>query len=126
MGLQSLPVAFGVDTAKWITVGTIDVTQFAVAAYLAVGLHEPVYAAVLTALILPQARPSPQGTSEKHCARTGHALGSACCARPPREQSRARWLWCHTPARRRPAPLRLCRPARRRVLCAGVQVQLRT
>ncbi len=55
MGLQSLPVAFGVDTAKWITVGTIDVTQFAVAAYLAFGLHEPVYAAVLTALILPQA-----------------------------------------------------------------------
>ncbi|KAK9827242.1 hypothetical protein WJX81_001862 [Elliptochloris bilobata] len=54
MGLQSLPVAFGVDTAKWITVGTIDVTQFSVAAYLAFGLHEPVYAAVLTALILPQ------------------------------------------------------------------------
>ena len=27
MGLQSLPVAFGIDTAKWITVGTIDVTQ---------------------------------------------------------------------------------------------------
>jgi len=57
MGLQSLPVAFGVDTAKWITVGTIDVTQFAVAAYLAFGLHEPVYAAVLTALILPQVPP---------------------------------------------------------------------
>ena len=59
MGLQSLPVAFGVETAKWITVGTIDVTQFSVAAYLAFGLHEPVYAAVLTALILPQARPEP-------------------------------------------------------------------
>ena len=59
MGLQSLPVAFGVETAKWITVGTIDVTQFSVAAYLAFGLHEPVYAAVLTALILPQARHEP-------------------------------------------------------------------
>ena len=59
MGLQSLPVAFGVETAKWITVGTIDVTQFSVAAYLAFGLHEPVYAAVLTALILPQARSEP-------------------------------------------------------------------
>ena len=59
MGLQSLPVAFGVETAKWITVGTIDVTQFSVAAYLAFGLHEPVYAAVLTALILPQARLEP-------------------------------------------------------------------
>lgn len=27
MGLQSLPVAFGIDTAKWICVSTIDVTQ---------------------------------------------------------------------------------------------------
>ncbi len=54
MGLQSLPVAFGVDTAKWITVGTIDITQFAVAAYLYFGLHEPLYAGILTALILPQ------------------------------------------------------------------------
>lgn len=54
MGLNSLPVAFGVDTAKWITVGTIDVTQIAVAAYLAFGRHETTYAAVLSALILPQ------------------------------------------------------------------------
>lgn len=34
LGLQSLPVAFGVETAKWLTVGTIDLTQLAVAAYL--------------------------------------------------------------------------------------------
>ena len=54
MGLQSLPVAFGVDTAKWITVGTIDITQFSVAAYLFFGLHEPLYGGILTALILPQ------------------------------------------------------------------------
>ena len=27
MGLQSLPVAFGVETAKWICVSSIDVTQ---------------------------------------------------------------------------------------------------
>ncbi len=27
MGLQSLPVAFGVETAKWICVSTIDATQ---------------------------------------------------------------------------------------------------
>lgn len=54
MGLQSLPVAFGVDTAKWITVGTIDITQFAVAAYLLFGLNEPLYGGILTALILPQ------------------------------------------------------------------------
>ncbi len=54
MGLNSLPVAFGPEVAKWITVATIDVTQIAVAAYLAVGRHETTYAAVLTALILPQ------------------------------------------------------------------------
>ena len=56
MGLNSLPVAFGPEVAKWITVGTIDVTQLAVAAYLALGRHETVYAAVLTGLILPQVR----------------------------------------------------------------------
>lgn len=54
MGLQSLPVAFGVETAKWITVGTIDITQAAVAAYLFFGLNEPLYGAILTALVLPQ------------------------------------------------------------------------
>ncbi len=60
MGLQSLPVAFGVETAKWITVGTIDVTQFAVAAYLFLGLKEPLYGGILTALILPQVQSCPQ------------------------------------------------------------------
>ena len=54
MGLNSLPVAFGPETAKWITVGTIDVTQLSVAAYLAFGLHEPIYGTVLLALVLPQ------------------------------------------------------------------------
>ena len=56
MGLNSLPVAFGPETAKWITVGTIDVTQLSVAAYLVAGLHEPIYGAVLFALVLPQVR----------------------------------------------------------------------
>ncbi|KAL4446702.1 hypothetical protein ABPG77_007946 [Micractinium sp. CCAP 211/92] len=54
LGLQSLPVAFGVDTAKWICVGSIDITQLCVAAYLAWGLDEPIYGGVLLALILPQ------------------------------------------------------------------------
>lgn len=54
MGLQSLPVAFGVDTAKWICVASIDATQLGVAAYLAFGLNEPIYGAVLLGLILPQ------------------------------------------------------------------------
>ena len=31
MGLQSLPVAFGTDAAKWICVSAIDVTQLSVA-----------------------------------------------------------------------------------------------
>lgn len=53
MGLQSLPVAFGVDTAKWICVSTIDLTQMAVAAWLAI-IGETPYALVLSGLIAPQ------------------------------------------------------------------------
>lgn len=53
LGLQSLPVAFGVDTAKWLTVGTIDLTQLAVAAYL-YSIGETTYALVLLGLIAPQ------------------------------------------------------------------------
>ena len=53
MGLQSLPVAFGVDTAKWICAGSVTLTQLGVAAYLA-AIGEPVYAAVLLGLVLPQ------------------------------------------------------------------------
>ena len=79
MGLNSLPVAFGPEVAKWITVGTIDVTQIAVAAYLAFGRHENVYAAVLTALILPQVcMLSPPSVSEQACADYVHCK-CACC-----------------------------------------------
>jgi chlorophyll synthase len=53
MGLQSLPVAFGVDTAKWICAGSVTLTQLGVAGFLYTW-DEPVYAAVLLALILPQ------------------------------------------------------------------------
>jgi chlorophyll synthase len=53
MGLQSLPVAFGVDTAKWFCAGSVTLTQLGVAAYL-YGIHEPLYATILLALILPQ------------------------------------------------------------------------
>lgn len=53
MGLQSLPVAFGVDAAKWITVGTIDITQLLVAAYL-YSIGETTYALALLGLIAPQ------------------------------------------------------------------------
>jgi chlorophyll synthase len=53
LGMNSLPVAFGVDTAKWICVGSIDATQLGVAAYL-YAIGEPLYAAILFGLVLPQ------------------------------------------------------------------------
>jgi len=53
LGMNSLPVAFGIDKAKWICVASIDVTQLGVAAYLwAIG--ESLYAAILFGLVLPQ------------------------------------------------------------------------
>lgn len=52
-GMQSLPVMFGVDRAKWICVGMIDVFQLLVAAALLVE-GEPKYAAAIVALVLPQ------------------------------------------------------------------------
>ena len=59
LGMQSLPVAFGTTTASYICCATIDVTQLSVAAYLYLGLGEPVYALVLLGLTLPQVRPPP-------------------------------------------------------------------
>lgn len=53
LGLQSLPVVFGVDKAKWICVGAVTLTQMGVAAYLA-SINETLYAGILLALILPQ------------------------------------------------------------------------
>ena len=52
-GLMSLPVAFGVEKAKWICVGSIDATQLAVAAYLRT-IGEVGYSNALLALIFPQ------------------------------------------------------------------------
>ena len=46
-------MAFGVENAKWLTVGTIDITQLAVAAYLFY-IGETTYAFVLLGLIAPQ------------------------------------------------------------------------
>lgn len=54
LGLQSLPVAFGMEKAKWICVASIDVTQLCVAAYLYFGLEEKTNALILLGLILPQ------------------------------------------------------------------------
>lgn len=53
LGLKSLPVMFGVTTAAWICVAMIDLFQLGIAAYL-VSIHENLYAAILTLLIIPQ------------------------------------------------------------------------
>jgi len=53
LGMNSLPVAFGIDKAKWICVASIDVTQLGVAAYL-YAIGETTFAAVLLGLVLPQ------------------------------------------------------------------------
>lgn len=53
LGLASLPVMYGVQRAKWLSVGLIDLFQMLVAGYLA-SIGETTYAAALGALILPQ------------------------------------------------------------------------
>ncbi|OVA02729.1 UbiA prenyltransferase family [Macleaya cordata] len=53
LGLQSIPVAFGMDTAKWICVGAIDITQITVVGYL-LGAGKPYHALALLGLIIPQ------------------------------------------------------------------------
>jgi len=98
MGLDSLPVAFGVDTAKYICVGSIDATQLGVAAYLALGLHQTTYAAVLLGLVLPQIffqfkyfLPDPIANDVKYQVghgrarggRWGRAPGCCCCCPTP-------------------------------------------
>jgi hypothetical protein len=55
LGLKSLPVVYGVDTAKWICVSTIDGFQLLIAAYLW-AIDSKGYAAVLLLLIIPQVR----------------------------------------------------------------------
>jgi chlorophyll/bacteriochlorophyll a synthase len=46
-------VAFGIEKAKWLTVGAIDITQILVASYLFY-IGETTYALVLLGLIAPQ------------------------------------------------------------------------
>jgi chlorophyll/bacteriochlorophyll a synthase len=53
LGLNSLPVMFGVGTAAWICVLMIDIFQSGIAAYL-VYIHENFYAVLLLLLIIPQ------------------------------------------------------------------------
>ena len=53
LGLNSLPVMFGVGTAAWICVLTIDLFQAAIAGYL-IGIQENLYATILLLLVIPQ------------------------------------------------------------------------
>ncbi len=53
LGLQSLPVAFGVKKAAWICVLAIDFFQAGVAAYL-IAIQQNLYAVLLILLIIPQ------------------------------------------------------------------------
>jgi len=53
LGLQSLPVMFGVGPAAWICVLMIDVFQVGIVAYL-MSIHENLYATALLLLIIPQ------------------------------------------------------------------------
>ena len=53
LGLQSLPVMFGVKTAAWICVLMIDVFQAGVALYL-ISIGQHLYATILILFIVPQ------------------------------------------------------------------------
>lgn len=53
MGLNSLPVAFGIDGAKYICAASVTLTQLGVAAYI-YSLGETTYALILLGLLLPQ------------------------------------------------------------------------
>jgi chlorophyll synthase len=53
LGLQSLPVMFGIGTAAWICVLMIDTFQAGIAAYL-IAVHQNLYAFILIMLIIPQ------------------------------------------------------------------------
>lgn len=53
LGLNSLPVMFGVGTAAWICVLMIDIFQIGVAAYL-LSLQQNLYAVILILLVIPQ------------------------------------------------------------------------
>lgn len=53
LGLQSLPVMFGITTAAWICVLMIDIFQAGMAVYL-VSIKQNLYATVLLLLVIPQ------------------------------------------------------------------------
>jgi len=53
LGLNSLPVMFGIGTAAWICVLMIDIFQAGVAVYL-ISIKENLYAVILLLMVIPQ------------------------------------------------------------------------
>jgi chlorophyll synthase len=53
LGLNSLPVMFGINTAAWLCVIMIDVFQAGIGAYL-IYIHQNLYAAIVLLLVIPQ------------------------------------------------------------------------
>ena len=53
LGLKSLPVMFGVNTAAWLSVIMIDVFQAGIGAYL-IYIHQNLYATMVLLLVIPQ------------------------------------------------------------------------
>ncbi|EAM52757.1 chlorophyll synthase ChlG [Crocosphaera watsonii WH 8501] len=53
LGLKSLPVMFGVNTAAWLCVIMIDVFQAGIGAYL-IYIHQNLYATMVLLLVIPQ------------------------------------------------------------------------
>lgn len=53
LGLNSIPVMFGLGAAAWICVLTIDIFQAGIAGYL-MSIHKNLYATLLVLLIIPQ------------------------------------------------------------------------
>ena len=53
LGLKSLPVMFGIQSAAWICVLMIDLFQAGIAGYL-ISIQQNLYAAILLLLVIPQ------------------------------------------------------------------------
>ena len=69
LGMNSLPVAFGIEKAKWICVGTIDLTQLGVAAYLyAIGAPPPSHTHTAATAAAVTERPPPRRPSQRRAA----------------------------------------------------------
>jgi chlorophyll synthase len=84
LGMNSLPVAFGIEKAKWLCVGTIDVTQLGVAAYLyAIGPPPPPAAATDAAVTDARRRAAHYSAAPPATALSARAATPNHCASRP-------------------------------------------